>query len=125
MYSEIVMEHFQNPRNVGEIPDADGVGEMGSKTCGDTMVVYIKVKDEIIEDIKFKTYGCCAAIASSSVATEMVKGKTVDEAEKLTKAAIIEKLGGLPDPKIHCSLLAEDAIHAAISDYKQKKAAKK
>ncbi len=121
MYNEIVMEHFQNPKNVGEIPDADGIGEMGSKECGDTMVVYIKVKDNIIEDIKFKTYGCCAAIASSSIATEMVKGKTLDEAEKLTKAAIIEKLGGLPEKKIHCSLLAEDAIHAAIKDYKQKK----
>lgn len=120
MYNEIVMEHFQNPKNVGEIPDADGIGEMGSEQCGDTMVVYIKVKDDIIEDIKFKTYGCCAAIASSSIATEMVKGKPIEEAEKLTKAAIVEKLGGLPEAKIHCSLLAEDAIHAAIQDYKQK-----
>jgi nitrogen fixation NifU-like protein len=123
MYNEIVMEHFQHPRNVGEIPDADGKGEIGSQVCGDTMVVYLKVKDDIIEDVKFKTYGCCAAIASSSIATEMVKGKTIEEAEKLTKAAIIEKLGGLPDPKIHCSLLAEDAIHAAIDDYKKKKQA--
>ena len=115
MYNEIVMEHFQNPKNVGEIPDADGIGEMGSQQCGDTMVVYIKVKDDIIEDIKFKTYGCCAAIASSSIATEMIKGKPIEEAEKLTKAAIVEKLGGLPEPKLHCSLLAEDAIHAAIT----------
>jgi nitrogen fixation NifU-like protein len=121
MYNEIVMEHFQNPKNVGEILDADGIGEMGSAQCGDTMVVYIKVKDNVIDDIKFKTYGCCAAIASSSIATEMVKGKTIEEAEKLTKAAIVEKLGGLPEPKIHCSLLAEDAIHAAIHDYKQKR----
>lgn len=120
MYNEIVMEHFQNPKNVGEIPDADGIGEMGSQQCGDTMVVYIKVKDDIIEDIKFKTYGCCAAIASSSIATEMIKGKPIEEAEKLTKAAIVEKLGGLPEPKLHCSLLAEDAIHAAIQDYKKK-----
>lgn len=124
MYNEIVMEHFQNPKNVGEIPDADGIGEMGSPQCGDTMVVYIKVKDNVIDDIKFKTYGCCAAIASSSIATEMIKGKTIEEAEKLTKAAIVEQLGGLPEPKIHCSLLAEDAIHAAIKDYKQKQSIK-
>lgn len=120
MYSNTVMEHFQNPRNVGEIKDADAVGEVGSQTCGDTMVVYLKVENNMIKDIKFKTYGCCAAIASSSMATEMVKGKSLDEAEKLTKAMIIEKLGGLPEPKIHCSLLAEDAIHAAIKEYREK-----
>ena len=123
MYTETVMEHFKNPRNVGEIENADAIGEMGSKQCGDTMIVYLKVKDNIIEDIKFKTYGCCAAIASSSVATEMVKGKSLDEAEKLTKAMIVEKLGGLPEAKVHCSLLAEDAIHEAIKNYRAKQAA--
>lgn len=124
MYTEKVIEHFQNPRNVGVIDNADAVGEMASPTCGDTMKVYLKVENGVITDIKFKTYGCAAAIASSSIATEMVKGKTVDEAEKLTKAMIIEELGGLPEQKIHCSLLAEDAIHAAILDYKNKHAAK-
>lgn len=119
-YTETVIEHFKNPRNVGEIENPDAVGEMGSQQCGDTMVVHLKVDNDIITDIKFKTYGCCAAIASSSIATEMVKGKTLEEASKLTKAMIIEKLGGLPEPKIHCSLLAEDAIHAAIEDYRKK-----
>ena len=122
MYNEKVMEHFENPRNVGIIENADAVGEMGSQQCGDTMIVYLKVDNDIITDIKFKTYGCCAAIASSSVATEMVKGKTLDEAEKLTKAAIVNELGGLPAEKIHCSLLAEDAIHAAIKNYREKTA---
>lgn len=123
MYTEKVIEHFQNPRNVGEIENADAVGEMESPTCGDTMKVWLKVENGVITDIKFKTFGCAAAIASSSVATEMVKGKTIEEAEKLTKSAIINELGGLPDAKIHCSLLAEDAIHRAIDDYLKKHSA--
>ncbi len=122
MYNEKVIEHFQNPQNVGVIENADAIGEMGSQQCGDSMIVYLKVEDNIIRDIKFKTYGCCAAIASSSVATQMVLGKTIDEADKLTKAAIVEELGGLPEAKVHCSLLAEDAIHAAIADYRAKHA---
>ncbi len=120
MYNDVVMDHFQNPRNVGEMENPDGVGEVGSKECGDTMKVAIKVKDGVIEDIKFKTYGCCAAIASSSIATEMVKGKTLKEAHAITKMDVVEKLGGLPEPKIHCSLLAVDGIVTAIDEYNKK-----
>jgi len=122
MYSEKVMDHFSNPRNVGEIPDADGVGEVGNAVCGDIMKIYIKVKDNIIEDIKFKTFGCGAAIATSSMVTELVKGKSLDEAMKITNQAVAEALGGLPPVKMHCSNLAADALHAAIEDYKAKHA---
>ena len=119
-YSEKVMDHFANPRNVGEIPDADGVGEVGNPTCGDIMKMYLKIKDGVITDVKFKTFGCGAAIATSSMATEMVKGKTIEEALKLTNKAVMEALDGLPPVKVHCSLLAEEAIHAALWDYAQK-----
>lgn len=117
MYSEKVMDHFSNPRNVGEIENADGVGTVGNAKCGDIMRMYLKVEDGIIKDVKFKTFGCGAAIATSSMATEMVKGKTLDEALKLTNRAVAEALDGLPPVKMHCSLLAEEAIHAAIEDY--------
>ena len=120
-YTEKVMEHFRNPRNIGEIKDADGVGTVGNPVCGDVMTIYIKVKNNIIKDIKFKTYGCAAAIASTSIATEIVKGKTLDEAMKLTRKDIAEELGGLPDYKMHCSNLASDAIHKAIEDFRKKK----
>lgn len=120
MYNEKVLEHFKDPHNVGQMDDPDGFAEVGSSECGDTMAMYIRVKDGRIDDIKYRTYGCCAAIASSSIATDMVKGKLVDEADAITKAAIVEKLGGLPDKKIHCSLMVEDAIHAAIADYRSK-----
>ncbi len=122
MYSEKVMDHFANPRNVGEIPDASGVGTVGNPTCGDIMQIYLKVNDEtgVIEDVKFKTFGCGAAVATSSMATEMIKGKTIDEALALTNAAVVEALEGLPPQKIHCSVLAEEAVHAAIEDYRQK-----
>lgn len=120
MYSEKVMDHFSNPRNVGEIPDADGIGEVGNPVCGDVMKIYIKVKDNIIEDVKFKTFGCGAAIATSSMVTEMVKGKTLDEAMKITNKAVAEALDGLPPIKMHCSNLAADALHAAIKDYQSK-----
>ncbi len=119
MYNDVVMDHFQNPRNVGDMADASSVAEVGSQECGDTMKVYIKVKDDKIEDIKFQTYGCAAAIASSSIATEMVKGKAIDEAKKLTKNDVVEKLGGLPEQKIHCSLLAVDGILGAIESYEK------
>ena len=121
MYSEKVMEHFRDPRNMGEIPDADGVGTVGNPVCGDVMTVYIKVKENKIEDIKFKTFGCGAAIATSSMITELAKGKTIDEALKITRADIAESLGGLPPIKMHCSNLAADALHAAIKDYREKK----
>ena len=114
------MDHFKNPRNVGKIDDADGIGEVGNAKCGDIMKVYIKVKDNIIADIKFNTYGCASAIATSSIATEMIKGKTVDEALKLTNRAVVEALDGLPPVKIHCSVLAEEAVKAAIADYYKK-----
>ena len=117
MYSEKVMDHFENPRNVGEIPDANGVGTVGNAKCGDIMRMYLKVENGIIEDVKFKTFGCGAAIATSSMATEMVKGKTLKEALQLTNKAVAEALDGLPPVKIHCSLLAEQAIHAAVEDY--------
>lgn len=116
-YSEKVMDHFANPRNVGELADADGVGEVGNSKCGDIMKMYIKVKDNIITDVSFKTFGCGAAIATSSMATELVKGKSVDDALKLTNKAVMEALDGLPPVKVHCSLLAEQAIKAALADY--------
>ena len=117
MYTEQVMEHFTNPRNVGEISDADGIGEVGNAKGGDIMKMYIKVKDNIITDVKFKTYGCGSAIATSSIATEMIKGHTIEEALQLSNKAVVEALGGLPAHKIHCSVLAEQSIKAAIADY--------
>jgi nitrogen fixation NifU-like protein len=120
MYTDKVMEHFKNPRNMGEIPDADGVGTVGNPTCGDLMTMYIKVKDDHIEDVKFKTYGCGAAIATSSMTTELAKGKTLEEAMNITRASVADSLGGLPKVKMHCSNLAADALHAAIEDYKEK-----
>lgn len=124
MYSDKVMEHFQNPRNVGEIEDADGVGTVGNPVCGDLMTIYIKVKDDVIEDIKFKTFGCGAAIATSSMVTEMAMGKTIDEAMEITRNDVAENLEGLPPVKMHCSNLAADALHAAIDNYKEKKGEK-
>jgi nitrogen fixation protein NifU and related proteins len=120
MYSETVMEHFQNPRNVGEILDADGVGEVGNARCGDIMKMYLKIDDNIITDVKFKTFGCGSAIASSSMATELIKGKTIDEVMKLTNRAVVEALDGLPPVKVHCSVLAEQAIKSALLDYSKK-----
>lgn len=120
MYSQKVMDHFMNPRNVGEIPDADGVGEVGNPKCGDIMKMYLKIKDGVIEDVKFKTFGCGAAVASSSMATELIKGKTIEEAMKLTNKAVAEALDGLPSIKMHCSVLAEQAIKAALLDYSKK-----
>ena len=117
MYSEKVMDHFANPRNVGEIEDANAVGTVGNAKCGDIMKMYMKIEDGIIKDVKFKTFGCGAAIATSSMATELVKGKTIEEALELSNKAVIEALDGLPSAKIHCSVLAEDAIKAAIDDY--------
>ena len=117
LYSEKVFDHFSNPRNVGEIEDANGVGEVGNARCGDIMKMYLKIEDGIIKDVKFKTFGCGAAIATSSMATEMIKGKPLDEALKLTNKAVVEALDGLPAVKIHCSVLAEQAVKAAISDY--------
>ena len=121
MYSDKVMDHFNNPRNTGEIPDADGIGTVGNPICGDLMTMYIRVKNNRIEDIKFKTFGCGAAIATSSMATELAKGKTLKEAMKITRASVAESLGGLPKVKLHCSNLAADALHAAIKDYEEKK----
>jgi nitrogen fixation NifU-like protein len=117
MYSKKVMDHFMNPRNVGEISDADGVGEVGNPVCGDTMTFYIKVKDGIITDIKFKTFGCGAAIAVSSMISEMAKGKTLKEALKITNQAVADELDGLPPQKLHCSNLGADALHKAIENY--------
>ncbi len=123
MYSEKVMDHFQNPRNVGEIKDADGIGEVGNVRCGDIMKLYIKVgKDETIEDIKFQTFGCGAAIATSSIITELVKGKTLSEAVKISNRDVADALDGLPPVKMHCSNLAADALKAAVEDYNKKKA---
>jgi nitrogen fixation NifU-like protein len=119
-YTEKVMEHFQNPRNVGEIPDADGVGTVGNPSCGDIMKLFIKVKDGKIVDAKFKTFGCGAAIATSSMVTELVIGKTIEEALKISKATVAEALGGLPPQKMHCSNLAADALKVAIDEYKAK-----
>ena len=116
-YSEKVMDHFANPRNVGKLEDASGVGEVGNAKCGDIMKMYIKVENDVITDIKFNTYGCASAIATSSMATEMIKGKPLSEAMKLTNKAVIEALDGLPPAKVHCSVLAEEAIMAAIADY--------
>jgi len=120
MYSEVVMDHFANPRNVGVIENPDGVGQVGNAKCGDIMKIYLKIENETIVDVKFQTFGCAAAIASSSMATEMIKGKSVDEALTITNKAVLEALQGLPPAKIHCSLLAEEAIHAAIMDYRLK-----
>ena len=120
MYTEQVMAHFMNPRNVGEIEDASGIGEVGNAKCGDIMKIYIKVENEVIVDVKFKTFGCGAAIATSSKATEMIMGKTIDEALGITNKMVAEALGGLPAVKMHCSLLAEEALHAAIQDYRDK-----
>ena len=117
MYSEKVMDHFMNPRNVGEIEDASGVGTVGNAKCGDIMRIYLKIENDIITDVKFKTFGCGAAIATSSMATELVKGKHIDEAMKLTNAAVAEALDGLPPIKMHCSLLAEQALKTALEDY--------
>lgn len=125
MYNDKVMDHFTNPRNVGEVEDASGVGEVGNPTCGDIMRISIKVSDGgIIEDVKFKTFGCGAAIATSSMVTEMVRGKTLEEALEITNKAVAEALGGLPPAKMHCSNLAADALHKAIEDYKNKLDAK-
>lgn len=120
LYSEKVMDHFQNPRNVGKMEDADGIGEVGNAKCGDIMKMYIKLEDDIITDVKFNTFGCGSAIASSSMATEMIKGKPVAEALELTNKAVVEALDGLPAQKVHCSVLAEEAIKAAIEDYYSK-----
>jgi len=120
MYSEKVMEHFSDPRNVGEIPDADGVGEVGNPKCGDVMKIFLKIEDERVKDIKFKTFGCGAAIATSSMVTEMAVGKTLDEALTISNKAVAEALDGLPPAKMHCSNLAADALHAAIEDYRHK-----
>jgi nitrogen fixation NifU-like protein len=120
VYSEKVFEHFQNPRNVGKLEDADGVGTVGNPVCGDLMTIYIKVKDDTIEDIKFQTFGCAAAIATSSIATELAKGKKLDEALKITRDVVAEELGGLPKQKMHCSNLAADALKRAIVDYLRK-----
>ena len=117
MYTELVMDHFTNPRNVGEIANADGIGEVGNAKCGDIMKMYIKVENNVITDVKFKTYGCGSAIATSSIATEMIKGHTIEEALQLSNKAVVEALGGLPAHKIHCSVLAEQSIKAAIADY--------
>lgn len=117
IYSEKVMDHFTNPRNVGEIADADGIGEVGNAKCGDIMKMYIKVDNGVISDVKFKTFGCGAAIATSSMATELIKGKSIEDALKLTNKAVVESLEGLPPAKLHCSVLAEQAMKAAIADY--------
>ena len=121
LYSDKVMDHFLNPRNVGIIEDADGVGEVGNAKCGDIMKMYLKIDNDVIEDVKFETFGCASAIASSSMATEMIKGKPVEEALKLTNKAVAEALDGLPDYKMHCSVLAQEAIEEAINDYKKEK----
>ena len=120
LYSEKVMDHFRNPRNVGVIEDADGVGEVGNAKCGDIMKMYLKIDDDIITDVKFETFGCGSAIASSSMATELIKGKPVEDALKLTNQAVAEALDGLPDYKMHCSVLAEEAIKNALDDYHSK-----
>jgi len=123
MYTEKVMDHFTNPRNVGEIQYASGVGEVGNPSCGDIMRITLKIEDDIIKDIKFRTFGCGAAIATSSMVTEMVKGKSIEEALKISNKAVAEALGGLPPVKMHCSNLAADALHKAIEDYQNRKKA--
>ena len=120
LYTETVMDHFMNPRNVGEIPDADGIGEVGNAKCGDIMKMYLKIQDNRVEDVKFETFGCGSAIASSSMATEMIKGKPIDEALAITNKDVVEALGGLPAHKLHCSVLAEEAFKSAIKDYYDK-----
>ena len=120
LYSEKVMDHFTNPRNVGEIPDADGVGEVGNAKCGDIMKMYIKVQNGVLTDVKFKTFGCGAAVATSSMATELIKGKPIEEALQLTNKAVVEALDGLPPVKMHCSVLAEEAVKSAVKDYYDK-----
>ena len=117
LYTETVMDHFTHPRNVGEIPDADGVGEVGNAKCGDIMKMYLKIKDDRIEDVKFETFGCGSAIASSSMATELIKGKTIEEALAVTSKQVVDALGGLPASKLHCSVLAEESIKAAVKNY--------
>lgn len=117
LYSEKVLDHFSNPRNVGEIEDANGIGEVGNAKCGDIMKIYLKIDSGIISDVKFKTFGCGAAVATSSIATELIKGKSIDDALKLTNKAVVEALDGLPAVKVHCSVLAEQAIKSAIGDY--------
>ncbi len=124
MYSDKVMAHFANPHNVGEIPDADGIGKVGNPQCGDVMWLYIKVKDNIVTDIKFKTFGCGAAIATSSMITDLAKGKTIEEAKKISRQDVADSLDGLPPTKMHCSNLAADALREAIKDYEAKKADK-
>ncbi|NYB75950.1 Fe-S cluster assembly scaffold protein NifU [Sedimentibacter hydroxybenzoicus DSM 7310] len=120
MYTEAVMDHFRNPRNVGSMENADGVGQVGNPKCGDIMKIYLKINDETIEDVKFETFGCGSAIASSSMATELIKGKSINEAVELTNKAVVEALGGLPPVKVHCSVLAEQAVKSALFDYAQK-----
>ncbi len=120
LYSEKVMDHFRNPRNVGVLEDANGVGTVGNAKCGDIMKMYLKIEDDIVKDVKFETFGCGSAIASSSMATELIKGKPVEEARKLTNQAVAEALDGLPDYKMHCSVLAQEAIEAALEDYESK-----
>jgi nitrogen fixation NifU-like protein len=122
MYTEKVMDHFRNPRNVGKIENPDGIGKVGNPTCGDVLHLYIKVKDDRIEDVKFETFGCAAAIATSSIATEMIKGKNLDEALRISNKAVAESLDGLPPAKMHCSMLAEEGIKKAIEDYRSKQA---
>ena len=120
LYSEKVMDHFRNPRNVGVLEDANGVGTVGNAKCGDIMKMYLKIEDDIVKDVKFETFGCGSAIASSSMATELIKGKPVDEARQLTNKAVAEALDGLPDYKMHCSVLAQEAIEAALKDYESR-----
>ena len=120
LYSEVVMDHFMNPRNVGVIENADGIGEVGNAKCGDIMKIYLKIENDIIVDVKFETFGCGSAIASSSMATEMIKGKHINEAAQLSNKAVVQALEGLPAPKIHCSVLAEEAIKSALRDYFEK-----
>ena len=120
LYSEKVMDHFRNPRNVGEISDADGVGQVGNAKCGDIMKMYLKIKDNVIEDVKFETFGCGSAIASSSMATEMIKGKTIEDALAVSNGDVVDALDGLPAHKLHCSVLAEEAIKSAVKDYYDK-----
>ncbi len=120
LYSEKVMDHFRNPRNVGVIEDADGVGEVGNAKCGDIMKMYLKIENDVVKDVKFETFGCGSAIASSSMATELIKGQPLSEVEKLTNKAVAEALDGLPDYKMHCSVLAEEAIRAALEDYRKR-----
>jgi len=123
IYNEKVMDHFRNPRNVGEVENADGIGQAGNPVCGDIMELSIKVENDVIKDVKFKTFGCGAAIATSSMVTELVKDKTLDEALEVSNKAVADALGGLPPIKMHCSVLAEEALHAAIDDYRQKRGA--